>query len=73
MGERESGSQLLSDIRTFFILSTITTFRLVRIARMGRPGCFTKDVMHFQIDDTDEILMMMMTITIMMMLIMIMM
>ena len=59
MREREServrsGSQLLSDIQTFFILSTITTFRLVRIARMGRPGCFTKDVMHSQIDGSDD-------------------
>ena len=29
-------------------------FRLVRIARMGRPGCFTKDLMHSQIDDNDD-------------------
>ena len=34
-----------------FILSTITTFR---IARMGSPGFFTKDVMHSQIDDADD-------------------
>ena len=26
---------------------------MVIIARMGRPGCFTKDVMHSKIDDVD--------------------
>ncbi len=38
----------------YFILSTITTFRLVRIARMGQPGCFKTDLMHSQIDDADD-------------------
>ena len=37
----------------YFIHSTITTFQLVRIIRMGHPGCFTNDLMHSQIDDND--------------------
>ena len=48
---------ILKNVPTFttnyFILSTITTFQLVRIIRMGHPGCFTNDLMHPQIDDND--------------------
>ena len=29
-------------------------FQLVRIARMGRPGCFTNDLMHSQIVNHDD-------------------
>ena len=38
----------------YFIHSTITTFQLVRIIRMGRPGCFTNDLMHSQIVNNDD-------------------
>ena len=50
-----SDRDILKNVPTFttndFILSTITTFQLARIAGMGRPGCFTNDLMHSQIDN----------------------
>ena len=53
-----SNRDILKNVPTFttnyFILSTITTFQPVRIARMGRPGCFTNDLMHSQIVNHDD-------------------
>ena len=53
-----SDRDILKNVPTFttnyFIPSTITTFPPVRNARMGRPGCFTNDLMHSQIVNNDD-------------------